>query len=250
MACNDMTGFSVVVMGASRGIGAGVAEELGRRGARLTLVARSESALHALARRIKAATGSECLPVAVDITDADGLTAMMSLSAAMFGPVSVIVNTAGKVSSIGPINGIDSHEWHADIVTNIFGAYNLMRAALPGMIAQDRGWIFNFSSALALSSAPYLSSYVASKAAINALTRCVADELAGTNVKVYSISPGLVKTDMFMHAAFSPEGKRWMPHLSKLPDEAFSSPVAVANIIVDIVTGKREATSGSFIPSL
>lgn len=183
---------TIIVTGASRGIGAAVARTAARQGANLVLVARSKSALESLADE---------LPTTIRIVDgdvSDTETAERALEAAeeIGSRVWGLVNNAGINPYYGPIVETPLHEWDDVLRVNLLGAAVFARAVGRVMIEQGGGRIVNLGSIAGLTGLPNIGPYNASKAAMDALTRTLAVELGPSGVLVNSIAPGTIRSEM------------------------------------------------------
>ncbi|MEM6635351.1 MAG: SDR family oxidoreductase [Pseudomonadota bacterium] len=192
---DHIKGLSIVITGASRGIGAAAASWLALKGAKVTLAARSEDEIHALADAISQ-DGGTAIATACDVGDYDSLRGAISQAEAAFGPVDVLVNNAGIIDPITRFEDSDPSDWSRVITINLLGVYHGMRAVLPGMKARGKGTIINISSGAATGALEGWSHYCASKAGALALTRCGDKEMSAHGVTVVGLSPGTVATDM------------------------------------------------------
>ncbi len=186
----DLAGRLVAITGAARGIGAATARAFAARGARLALISRDGARLADLA----AETGGLALPC--DVADAGALAAALAQAEARFGPLEVLVNNAGVVEPIATIAEADPAEVARALAVNIGGVFNGMHAALPGMIARGRGTILTVGSGAAHNPLEGWAAYCSSKAAAWMLTRAAHLEAGPAGVRVISLSPGTVATDM------------------------------------------------------
>ena len=190
----DMTGKSVIVTGASRGIGAATARAFARAGANVVLSARSAGAIETIASEISAAGGT-AIAQRCDVSVWNDVAKLVERCRQVFGSVDVLVNNAGVIEPIGPLATSDPNAWGHATDINFKGTYFGLRAALPIMQAQGKGVVVNISSGAATSPLEGWSQYCASKAAAAMLTRC-ADREAQGDVRVVGLSPGTVATDM------------------------------------------------------
>lgn len=184
-----LSGTSVLITGAGRGIGAAAALAFVRAGARVGVAGRPSDRLRDLADRI----GALLLPCDVaDFAQVEGAVAAM---VAAHGRLDVLVNNAGTIDPIAPIAQADPAAWDRLIAVNLMGVFHGFRAALPGMLAQGSGTILTVGSGAAYNPLEGWSAYCASKAGALMLTRAAHLEAGGT-VRVLSLSPGTVATDM------------------------------------------------------
>jgi NAD(P)-dependent dehydrogenase (short-subunit alcohol dehydrogenase family) len=183
---------TIIVTGASRGIGAAVARAASRQGANLVLVARTKAALEALAAD---------LPTQVRIVDgdvADTATAERALDAAeeLGTRVWGLVNNAGINPYYHPAMDTPLHEWEDVLRVNLLGAAIFARAVGRVMVGEGGGRIVNLGSIAGLTGLPNIGPYNASKAALDALTRTLAVELGPYGVLVNSVAPGTIRSEM------------------------------------------------------
>jgi NADP-dependent 3-hydroxy acid dehydrogenase YdfG len=191
----QLSGKAVVLTGASRGIGAAAAEALAWEGAALLLLARSAEAIAALAARLRR-DGAQVEAVACDVAEYGQVAAAVTRANEVFGRVDVLINNAGVIEPIGPLATADPRAWTHATDINFKGVFNGMRAVLPGMRAQHSGVIVNLGSGAAHNPLEGWSHYCAAKAATHMLTRCAHLENRGRGIRVFSLSPGTVATDM------------------------------------------------------
>jgi NAD(P)-dependent dehydrogenase (short-subunit alcohol dehydrogenase family) len=205
---NDFADQVVVVTGASAGIGAALAEELARRGARLVLVARRREQLEEVARRIG---GAEI--VVADVTRREDVARVLDTAVARLGRVDVWVNNAGR-GITRPLEQLTDDDLDAMLRDNVKSALYGMQAALPHFKQRGRGVLVNVSSMLGR--VPYAtqrSAYSASKAALNSLTETLRFELARDfpGIRVVLVLPGVVATDFGNNALGGGVDSRGIP---------------------------------------
>ncbi|AYF73424.1 SDR family oxidoreductase [Nocardia yunnanensis] len=201
MSYENLTGRTAVIAGAASGMGAATALLLARNGARVALLARRADRLETLAAKIEA-EGGTALAVAVDVTDSAGVTAAAAAVHAAFGPVDLVVNSAG-VMLPNPITEGREDEWTRMLDTNVAGRLRMIRAFLPDLLAAaDAGRtadLVNISSIGAHVTFPSYSVYAATQAAVTQLSATLRTELGPRNVRVTNIEPGLTATELGEH---------------------------------------------------
>ncbi len=183
-----------MITGASSGIGAALAVELARRGARLGLVARRAEALFEIAQAIKS-NGGQAVVLPADVRDADSMRAAAERLGAEIGPVDVLVANAG----IGPTrdgSDLNASEISDVININVIGAANSAAAVVPQMIARGQGHLVAISSLAAYRGLPRSAAYCASKAAVSAFFESLRLDLEPKGIAVTIIHPGFIKTPL------------------------------------------------------
>jgi len=188
----DINGKTVMITGASRGIGAEAARVFADAGANVALLARSQEAIAELAGEI----GPKAIAIPCNVARYTEMAAAVETTASAFGGLDVLINNAGVIEPISHLAEADPDEWGQVIDVNLKGVFNGMRAALPVMKAQGAGSILTISSGAAHHPIEAWSHYCASKAAVNILTRCVHKEEAGNGIRAMGLSPGTVATQM------------------------------------------------------
>ncbi len=183
-----------LITGAGRGIGKAIAIALAGKGIHTLLVARSLNEISAVAQEISA-KGGKATAFVCDITSSKAVTAMYAKTNRL-GKVALLVNNAGVAPST-KIEGTSDQIWQNAFSTNVDGAFYLIRAYLPDMKALGEGQIINIASTAALEGFPYTAAYTASKHALIGLSRVIAKEFEKLNIKVSTICPGFVRTNIF-----------------------------------------------------
>ena len=187
-----LDGRTVIVTGASRGIGAEVARGVVAQGGGVVLVARSEGALDELAGSLGGPVRTVAGDVADTLTAAEALDAAEALGGSLWG----LVNNAGINPFYHPVTDTPLSEWDEILRVNVLGAAAMARAVGREMAAAGGGRIVNLSSIAGLTGLPNIGPYNASKAALDALTRTLAVELGPAGVLVNSVAPGTILTEM------------------------------------------------------
>ena len=186
---------TVVVTGASSGIGEACARTFAAAGDRLVLVARREDRLAALAAELADAHGTESHTVALDVRDRDAVRATLGALPDAWRDVDVLVNSAGLAAGLDRFQDADPDDWDRMIETNVRGVLSVTRALLDGMIARGSGHVVNIGSIAGRAAYPSGSVYCATKAALDRITSGMRMDLLGTGVRVSTVDPGMVETE-------------------------------------------------------
>ncbi|WP_095589360.1 SDR family oxidoreductase [Actibacterium ureilyticum] len=188
----DLNGKTALITGASRGIGAATARHLASLGANVVLAARSGDAVRRLATEI----GPRAIGLSCDVSDWAQASATVARAQDAFGRIDILLNNAGLIDPIARIAEADPLAWGKVVDVNVKGAFHMLRAVVPGMVAHGGGLVINISSGAATSALEGWSHYCATKAALLSLTRTAHKELSPSGVNVIGLSPGTVATDM------------------------------------------------------
>lgn len=188
----DFTGKTILITGASRGIGAATARAFAAAGANVALLARSTDAIAELAGEI----GENALAIPCDVSRYTEVEAAVTATAQTFGGLDVLIGNAGVIDPIGHLAETDPDEWSRTIDINLKGVMHGMRAVMPGMIAQGHGTIITISSGAAHGPVEGWSAYCTSKAGAYMLTRAADHEARDKGLRIMGLSPGTVATEM------------------------------------------------------
>lgn len=192
---NDFKNQSIVITGASRGIGEATARYLSRQGARVVLAARTTSAIDSIAADIQQ-QGGQALAVRCDVSSYRDVQALVDLTLEHYGCLDVLVNNAGLIEPVALLADSDPEQWSRVIDINYKGVYYGLRCAIPVMLKSGGGVVINLSSGAATGALAGWSHYCSSKAAVLSLTRCAHKEYGDQGIRVVGLSPGTVATDM------------------------------------------------------
>ena len=190
-----LSGKVAIVTGASRGIGAAAAEALTASGAAGMLTARDGKLAAEVADGIVAA-GGNAAALACDVADYAAFEGLVAATTQRFGRPDILINNAGVIEPIATIAQSDPAAWAKNIQINLVGAYNAVRAVLPGMLAAGGGTIVNVSSGAALRPLEGWSAYCAGKAGMAMLTQAIKLEEGASGIRVFGFQPGTTDTDM------------------------------------------------------
>ncbi|KHT47907.1 SDR family oxidoreductase [Vibrio sinaloensis] len=181
----------IVITGASSGIGEAIARRLSEAGHPLLLLARR-------VERLVELNLPNTLCEKVDVTDKTTFEAAIAKAEQQFGPVDGLVNNAG-VMLLGQIDSQEANEWKQMFDVNVIGLLNGMQAVLAPMMARNSGTIINISSIAGKKTFPNHAAYCGTKFAVHAISENVREEVAASNVRVTTIAPGAVETELLSH---------------------------------------------------
>jgi 3-oxoacyl-[acyl-carrier protein] reductase len=225
----DKTSKVAIVTGASRGIGAAVAERLATDGFTIVInYAGDTKSAEALARRIEG-KGGRALAVKADVSDPKAVRAMFDSAEAAFGGTDVLVNNAG-IMKLAKIADSDDALFDQQIAINLKGSFNAMREAAKRL--HDGGRIVNFSTSVVGTRLETYGVYAATKSAIETMTAILSKEMRGRNITVNAVAPGPTATDLFLNGK-SPE---LIERLAKMsPLERLGAPEDIASVVAFLV---------------
>ena len=214
-----------LVTGASRGIGAAVAERLARDGFKVVVNYAGDAApAEALVRSIEQA-GGQAVTAQADVGDAAAVGRLFDAAQTAFGGVDVLVNNAG-IMSLAPLAEADDASFERHIAVNLRGTFNTLREAARRM--REGGRIINFSSSVVGLLMPGYGIYAATKAAVEAMTGVLAKELRGRGITVNAVAPGPTATRLFLEGK-SPELVEQLTRLAPL--ERLGQPEDIAGVV-------------------
>ena len=188
----DLSEKTILITGASRGIGKAAAYAFAEAGANVALIARSVDEIAQIAGDI----GVKALAIPCDVSRHTEVEAAVNATAATFGGLDVLIGNAGVVDPIGNIADTDPDAWGRLIDINLKGIYYGMRAVMPGMLQQGHGTLLTVSSGAAYGPVEGWSAYCASKAAAYMLTRAADHEARAQGLRIMGLSPGTGATEM------------------------------------------------------
>ena len=186
---------TILITGASSGIGEGCARKFASQGARLILNSRSADKLTALAEELKEKYDAECYVMPFDVCDRESAAAALNALPQEWKSIDVLVNNAGLAIGVDKEYEGNLDEWDVVIDTNVKALLSMTRLVVPGMVERGRGHIINIGSIAGDAAYPGGSVYCATKAAVKALSDGLRIDLVDTPLRVTNIKPGLVETN-------------------------------------------------------
>jgi NAD(P)-dependent dehydrogenase (short-subunit alcohol dehydrogenase family) len=227
---------SIVITGASQGLGRALALEFTKKGSHVFLIARGAEPLNMLIEEIRR-DGGVAFGYVGDVANKNDIYPIAAQAAELIGPVDLLINNASTLGTVPMplLLDTDCEDLSRTLETNLVGPFRLTKALLGPMLIRNKGTVLNISSDAAISAYPNWGAYGTSKAALDHLTRVWAEEFTGTGVRFLSVDPGEMDTKM---------------HLDALPESDRSSlarPSDVAAKIVKTLENIEEIRSGSRI---
>ncbi|MBD3403578.1 SDR family NAD(P)-dependent oxidoreductase, partial [candidate division GN15 bacterium] len=186
-----LQGKTVLVTGASSGIGEATARRFSSEGARVIISARRAERLQQLEKKLS----GDVLSVTLDVRDFDAVKAAIDGLPKEWRAIDILVNNAGLARGLSKVHTGDLDDWNEMIDTNIKGLLHVSRAVVPGMVERGRGHVINIGSIAGHWVYPNGNVYCATKFAVNALTQGMTIDLVDTPVRVSTVDPGLVETE-------------------------------------------------------
>jgi 3-oxoacyl-[acyl-carrier protein] reductase len=189
---HDLSGEVVLVTGASRGIGAAIADLLATRGAKVVGTATTEAGAQAITARMAAVGG---IGKVLDVTDSAAVEAVIEDIGKSIGPISVLVNNAG-ITRDQILMRMKDEDWNIILDTNLSSVYRTSKAVMRGMMKARKGRIINIASVIGLTGNAGQANYAAAKAGIIAFSKSLAKEIGSRGITVNVVAPGFIQTDM------------------------------------------------------
>lgn len=243
-----LSGKTAIVTGASRGIGAAIAQRLCKTGAKVVVCSRSIEAVSQIAEVLQN-DGYNAHPIAADIAKKADVEALIDETIAKFSQIDILVNNAGITRDM-LLMRLKDEDWDAVLQTNLTGTMYCTRAVLRPMIRQKSGRIINISSVIGLMGNAGQASYAAAKAGIIGLTKTTAKEVGTRGITVNAIAPGFITTDM---TAQIPEEfqKKLLQHIPLqnfgTPDDVADSVCFLASDAARYITGQTMQVDGGMV---
>ncbi|MGA2550278.1 MAG: glucose 1-dehydrogenase [Burkholderiaceae bacterium] len=234
----------VLITGAITGIGRATALAFAREGARLVVSGRREQPGQALAAEIRG-LGAEAEFIRADVRREEDVRGLVDAAVARFGRLDVAVNNAGTEGRPGPLTDQTAESYAETFDTNVLGTILSLKHEMRVMLTQGKGSIVNLSSTMGSRGAAGASMYVASKHAVEGLTKSAALEGAALGVRVNAVAPGPIETEMLDRFTGSAERKAGL--IAGVPAKRVGTPEEIAQTIVFLASGKAEFLTGQIV---
>jgi NAD(P)-dependent dehydrogenase (short-subunit alcohol dehydrogenase family) len=235
----------VLITGALTGIGRATALAFAEQGARIVVSGRHDEAGHNLVAELRDLDNDSEF-IRADVRHEEDVRNLVDKTVARFGRLDVAVNNAGTEGKPGPITEQTPESYAATFDTNVLGVLLSMKHELRVMLPQGSGSIVNVSSAYGSVGAPGAAVYVASKHAVEGMTKSAALETAGTGVRVNVVAPGTTDTGMLTRFTNSDENKKAL--VSTVPFKRLATPEEIAHVIVFVASANASYMTGASVP--
>ena len=235
----------VLITGALTGIGRATAVAFAREGARVVVSGRRDNEGKKLENELRD-LGAEAEFVRADVRRDDDIAALVDTTVRRFGRLDVAVNNAGTEGVPGPVTEQTTESYAATFDTNVLGTLLSMKHELRAMLPQRSGSIVNVSSAYGSIGAAGAAVYVASKHAVEGMTKSAALEVAGTGVRVNVVAPGTTDTGMLARFTNTDENKKAL--VSTVPVRRPATPEEIAHVIAFVASPAASYMTGASIP--
>lgn len=232
----DLNGEIALVTGASRGIGAAIADRLAECGARVIGTATSSSGAEAISSRLQQHGG---VGRVLEVTDSGSVEALIDSIGKEFGPISVLVNNAG-IARDGLLMRMKDEDWDAVVNTNLSSIYRTSKAVMRGMMKARKGRIISIASVIGVMGNAGQSSYAAAKAGIIGFSKSLAREIGSRGITVNVVAPGFIETDMTR--VLTPEYRQKMLDATALG--SFGSVDDIANAVLFLASSMGNYVTG------
>src|ERR1700678_4347345 len=240
-----MSSQVVLITGGLTGIGRAAAVAFAKKGAKVVVAGRRDEAGKALVKELRS-LGAEAEFINADVRQEEDIRQAVDKTVTRFGRLDVAVNNAATEGQVGPITDQTAESYAATFDTNVLGVLLSMKHEVRVMQKQGSGNIVNISSTYGHEGAPYASVYVASKHAVEGLTKSAALEVAGTGVRINVIAVGATDTGMLTRFTTTDENKAAL--VSTVPLKRLATPDEIAQVIAFVGSANASYMTGSSIP--
>jgi NAD(P)-dependent dehydrogenase (short-subunit alcohol dehydrogenase family) len=242
---SQFTGKVALITGGNAGIGRAAAIEFAKQGAKVVVSGRREKEGHEVVTEIKA-LGSEAIFVKTDVSKALDVKVMIEQTLTTFGRLDFAFNNAGVEQLLTPLPEQTEETYDQIMDTNVKGVWLCLKHEIPAMLKTGGGAIVNNSSIGGLIGFATIPIYIASKHAVNGLTKSVALEYAKQNVRVNAVAPGAIDTRMYRDFAATPEVSKALE--GAIPIGRVGQPEEIASIVTWLCSAGASFTTGQIFP--
>jgi len=237
---------TVIITGGGRGIGKYLAQRFATE-YNVVLASRSLNEINNTLDEIKN-IGGDGIAIQTDVSNFEQVKNLISQTIQTFQKIDVLINNAGMITPIGPINTIDANAWTKTLQINLFGTFYCTQLVSSHMISQNYGKIINLSGGGAFNPFPNFSAYSTSKAAIVRFTETVAKELSKHHIDVNAIAPGAMKTKIMYDVVSSGDmAGEELSRAKKIVEEGGSSLEKVGNLALFLASKESDGLNGKTI---
>ena len=242
---SQFSGKVALITGGNAGIGRAAAIEFAKQGAKVVVSGRREKEGNDVVAEIQA-LGSEAIFARTDVSKATDVKAMIDQTLATFGRLDFAFNNAGVEQALTPLPEQTEETYDQIMDINVKGVWLSLKNEIPAMLKTGGGAIVNNSSIGGLIGFATMPIYIASKHAVNGLTKSVALEYAKQNVRVNAVAPGAIETRMYREFATAPEVKQALE--SAIPVGRVGQPEEIASIVIWLCSDGASFTTGQIFP--
>ncbi len=238
----SLTGKVAFVTGASKGIGRSIAAALAESGADVALAARGIEGLQQTAALVEEA-GRKALVLQCDVTDTSSVEESITKTVKELGGLDIVVNNAGGTRFMSPLTDMREDGWTKVVDLNLTSIFRVCKAAAPHLMSKGKGSVINVASVDGVSPTPLRANYSAAKAGVIAVTRVLAQEWAEAGVRVNTLSPGAVETEIWGSLA---ENEFFVNMtLERIPMKRWGKPEEMAGAVVFLASDASSYMTGA-----